>query len=58
MTNLGDFGGYTTIASPNYPSLYNDDSDCQWSFQASDPNKLIQIEVLDWIVSLEKDFFI
>ena len=51
VTNLGDYGGSTIIASPNYPNLYNDNSNCNWSFQASDPNNVIQIEVLDWVVS-------
>ena len=50
VTNLGDYGGCTTIASPNYPSLYNDNSDCFWSFQASDPSNVIQIQVIDWVV--------
>ena len=52
VTNLGDYGGHTTIASPNYPSLYTDSSECSWNVQASDPNNLIQIKVIDWDVSI------
>ena len=53
VTNLGDYNGCLSIASPGYPTMYNDNSDCHWSLQASDPNNVIQIEVVDWKVSFE-----
>ena len=49
--NLGDYGGSTFIATPQYPTLYVDESNCHWNFVASDPSLKIQIEVVNWWVS-------
>ena len=49
--DLGDYGGCTYIASPQYPFPYLDSSNCHWSFMASDPANRIQIEVVNWHVS-------
>ena len=48
--NLGDHDGSVVIASPMYPSLYIDKSNCHWDFIASDPSKAIQLTKLDWNV--------
>ena len=38
------------IASPFYPGNIYDNSECVWSFIASDPEKVIQVEFLEWTV--------
>ena len=50
VNNLADYGGCAYIASPHYPYIYTDSSNCHWSFQASDPSLVIQIEVIEWEV--------
>ena len=57
VINLGDEGGSVLIGPLPYPKLQLRNSDCHWSFQASDPNNVIQIEVVDWDVSFENVLF-
>ena len=49
--NLRDYSGNVSIASPQYPLLYPDSSNCHWSLEASDPANRIRIEVENWNVS-------
>ena len=57
VTNLGDFDGCTYIASPFYPTYAYWESDCVWTFTSSDPQNVIQIEMLDWeMVRINLDF--
>ena len=44
--------GKVNIASPNYPNIYYDDSDCHWDFTTSTPGKVIQLTLLSWDVSV------
>ena len=44
--------GKVNIASPNYPNICYDDSDCHWDFTTSTPGKVIQLTLLTWDVSV------
>ena len=44
--------GQVNIASPNYPNIYYDDSDCHWDFTTSTPGKVIKLTQLSWAVSV------
>ena len=49
VTSFGDFDDDCLfIASPFYPGNIYDNSECVWSFVASDPDKVIQVEFLEW----------
>ena len=55
VTQLGDYeDNCIYIASPQYPYIYPDSSNCHWSIQAADPNNVIQIEVIEWSVRVCK----
>ena len=43
--------GQVNIASPNWPNIYYDSSDCHWDFMTSTPGKVIQITNVYWEVS-------
>ena len=51
LINLGNHGGSVLIASPQYPSVYYQNSNCHWSFEASSPDSVIELEVNEWTVS-------
>ena len=50
VVNLGDHGGRLEISSPLFPAFYPENSDCHWSFETSDPELVVEVEVLTWNV--------